>query len=464
MKIRLRRLLFFFVTLSIVASCSKKIQPVAPSEAYSKIEFPREISYINVPISYPVSELQNQINNQVKGLIFEDNSLEEDNIIVKVWKTEDIRLNAINDAIETTIPLKIYVKAGIGINTFGLNMAAGKDIEFELKIKYLTRISVNPNWTLNIKTTSNGHTWTKEPVLKLGPINIPVTGLVNRVLKSQLEVVAQNMDDQIKKNLNLKKYAQDTWNMFQTPIQISSQYNTWLKMTPKEVTYTPFQCKNDIFQTCIGFNTFIETSIGERPAVIPQKLPDIKTIASPANDFSLKLLAAVSHVNATSLIQKEFKGKTFSFKNDKYKIRLDDVELYGNNEYLVIKTLVSGNLNGTIYLKGIPYYDAEKNVIALKNFDFDLDSKNRLLRAANWLSHDTFVKKIQENFVIPIDAQLQQAKSEVKKYLTNYKVNNFISLNGELQDLVPDKISIQPDYIFVQIAAKGKLDVKLAAK
>ena len=36
------------------------------------------------------------------------------------------------------------------------------------------------------------------------------------------------------------------------------------------------------------------------------------------------------------------------------------------------------SLNGTVYLKGIPFYDREKQAVALKEVDFDLKTKNAL--------------------------------------------------------------------------------------
>ena len=43
-----------------------------------EIQNEKHLSVLNVPVEIPVSELESQINAKIKGLIYEDNSYEDD--------------------------------------------------------------------------------------------------------------------------------------------------------------------------------------------------------------------------------------------------------------------------------------------------------------------------------------------------------------------------------------------------
>ena len=75
-------------------SCRPKTtSPKKPMEEYlysdAELQNEKHLSVLNLPIEMPVSELETQINAQLKGLIYEDDSYEDnggDNLKAKVWK------------------------------------------------------------------------------------------------------------------------------------------------------------------------------------------------------------------------------------------------------------------------------------------------------------------------------------------------------------------------------------------
>ena len=49
-------------------------------------------SYINLPISVKLKDIENQTNSALNGLIYEDNTIEDDDIEMKVWKQAPITI------------------------------------------------------------------------------------------------------------------------------------------------------------------------------------------------------------------------------------------------------------------------------------------------------------------------------------------------------------------------------------
>jgi hypothetical protein len=127
----------------------------------------------------------------------------------------------------------------------------------------------------------------------------------------------------------------------------------------------------------------------------------------------------------------------------------------------VIKAGLTGSVTGTVYLKGKPYFDTTSQSVALQNLDYDLDTKNRLVKTANWLAKGKFVQKMQEAFKIPLHKQMALATELIQANLTNKQIAKGIVLNGQLTELTPGEVFITPASIVATVQAKGKIQVKV---
>ena len=55
--------------------------------------------------------------------------------------------------------------------------------------------------------------------------------------------------------------------------------------------------------------------------------------------------------------------------------------------------------------------------------------------------------------------QIKNAEIAAAKQLTNNKINQYITINGKTGKIKPEKIVVIEDYLLVQIATNGVLDV-----
>jgi hypothetical protein len=120
-----------------------------------------------------------------------------------------------------------------------------------------------------------------------------------------------------------------------------------------------------------------------------------------------------------------------------------------------------GSLNGDVYLLATPYYDVESRSIKVKDVDFELDSKQKLAKAANWLAHGKICKMIQESMVFPIGEQLDASKKDAQTYLKNYEPVKGVIINGKLDKLETSDIYLIQNAIVAVISINGNLSVKL---
>ena len=468
--LRTSSLLFFACCMGIFSffsSCKPKPQfaPTAPAETYDPLQtvVQQQLSAINIPVEVPLAEIQKALNAQLQGLLYEDNSLEDnnkDNVMIKVWKREDVRLEAGGNLIGIRVPIRVWAKVRYGFDRFGIRIYDVRETDFEMDVKFVSQIAVTPEWQVQTKTSPAGFDWVRKPFVKFGPIEIPVAPTVGRIIDGQQESLAARLDDQVRNELPIRKYVDQAWTLMQTPVQVSEAYQTWLKVTPTEVLITPLVAREGKVRALVGIKGYTETIIGRKPEPGSTALPPLQVTDSIPDEFSVGISGEISHAYATQLVSKQFVNQKFG--SGGYEVTVTSVDLYGNGDHLIVKAGLVGSVNGTVYLRGKPYYDPASQTVSLQNLEYDLDTRNKLLQTANWLLKGTFLRRLSEAFKVPVGPQMAEAKKNLQEKLNNNQIVKGIYLNGRIDELVPSSVVITPDAIFAVVLAKGKVDVKIA--
>ena len=108
-----------------------------------------------------------------------------------------------------------------------------------------------------------------------------------------------------------------------------------------------------------------------------------------------------------------------TFEQGKRSVTIEDIELFGQGEKLVVNTKLSGSYNGNIYMVGKPEYNQKKNSIDIKNLKFTLETRNFLLKSAGWLLRSTVKKKIQENMDFLLEYNMAEIEKQMQEQLKN---------------------------------------------
>lgn len=437
--------------------------PEAPKESYlykgKQVE--KNISTIGIPFEISMADVERQINATVKDLVFEDNSMEDnnfDNFMCKVYKRDNIVVTTQNEAFTFNVPLKVWAK--VGYKVMGMSIPP-QELNFEFNVKFGSKFSINPNWGANVQSFPIGYEWIKKPTVRLAGFDISVAGLVERALNSKQDAILRALDDAVRKNVEIKKYIVQAWNTAMQPYLLSEKYRTWLKVTPTELQMTPLTTVNNKVKATIGIKAITETITGAKPTFLPVvNVPDLKLVSSIPDDFQVGIMAEIPLSEAAKLTGDTLIGQNFSFKDGKYNVQVTDIDIYGDNEKMVIKSGLKGNINGKIYFKGTPTYDPIKKTVYLDNFDYDLKTRNFLVGTANWLFQGVFAKNMKESMTFNIGGQIDDMKKQMQASL-NKQVSKGVSLNGNVVDLSPDKVYLTPNSIICVINAKGKLEIKI---
>ncbi len=446
----------------LFVSCNKQITPDVPLETYdtSKIDsLKKEVSYITLPIELQVKNIEDQINQQFSGLIYDDNSFKDDDLKLKIWKQDNIRFRSKGQGVfEFEVPLKIWVEKQVKV----LGLSQTPATQFEIVTKFSSKPYISSQWELKTLTNAEGFRFISEPKLHLAGISIPITSIVSSILDNYQASIARMIDETVSKQIDIKRPVLEVWNKLKEPNQVSTEYNIWTQVEPQDVLMTELITNDKLIRTSVAIKAIINSSVGKSNIQVRQstELPPLKFVNSLPSGFGIYLYNLITFSEAEKIVNQLYRGEKYSFTGGR-QIDVLGVKIYGGDKNkLVIQIMTSGDLRGTIFLKGDPVYDIKRRELVLRNTEFDLKTRDILKKAAVWAIEGNLEKSIENDFGIPVDPIFEMAKSSVDEFF-NTDFKGGFKLTGGVKEILPLGVSLQPEGLMTTVEIKGNLGIRL---
>lgn len=454
-----------FCLLSFLScSTSHKLATLKPEpDDASPIVYNNVPSFINLPISIKLKDIENKTNLFLNGLIYEDNNIEDDDIEMKIWKLAPITIKNSNDAnsekITTILPLKANIKYRIGTKTMGVSLYNTKEFNLNGIVTLNSKVNLN-NWKLKTLTELSSLDWNESPTMTVFGKNMPVTYLINPSIKLFKSKIEKKIDEAIEKSTDFKPNVLTALEKICTPFQMNEAYESWLRIVPLEIYSTTSHLKNDSFLLQMGIKCNMETIIGQTPEPkFDSNKITLKTVSKIPNQINANIVAVSSYQDASRIMKKNFAGQEFT--SGSRKVTVQDVNIWHKSGKMVIALDLTGSINGTIYLAGFPKYNTEKKEIYFDELDYVLDTKNKLLRTANWLAQGIILKKIQQNCRYSIKPNLDEGKKNMLNYMNNYSPMTGVFVNGKMDDIQFQKIELSQNAIIAFVKINGEINISV---
>ena len=462
-----------------LAACQQTTQLATTAPAPETPVVPtleRQLSTLSVPITVSVQALADRLNRELAGELYRDDNLTDDNVAVTVTKSAPLLLTGADDRLSLRLPLRIKAKGRWLWEPCRLCPKIDKveETEFDLVAKTVSRIRVSEDYRL-ISTSEVDFAWgDQRPEIKLGPLTIGLARFVEPALRRQLTDVAARLDRALAERLSLRAPLLRAWTQVQQPVLLDPRSQTWLVVSPQALRVSPLRAQDGQLFVRVGVTSFLETVIGPKPQVtISRQLPPLLTDGRLADDARITVAGEVPYPEATRLAQTELKGKTFTF-NKADQLTINDVNVAGAGQKLVLMLDVDGQtragfftkkLVGKVYLKATPYYDAATRTIRLRDADFTLDTRDRLLSAAAWLLRGNLRQRLEQQVSFPVKGQLEQARTLIQGFLdqpTPGALPAGLRLGGKLTSFEPGALYLTEKSIRATLIATGAVQLTVA--
>ena len=458
LKTKIISTLLFTSLLFIGCSTTQKIEALKPPPSDdTPMVFNTKASYVNMPLEITLAEIENQLNKALTGDIYSDTDIEKDKTELKITKTGAIQLREINGKIETIFPLKIWAKFKYGIDFMGLNDTKEVNLNGILTVTSDVKLS---NWKLETNSNINDIQWTESPSINIAGKNIPITYIINPAISIFKTKISTKIDEAIQKTCDFKPQVLNVLEKMSAPFLMSEQYQTWFKLIPLEVNVTDAILSDSKIKMNLGLKCNMQTIVGMKPKSSFDKLAiQFKAVDKINDKFTANVAAISTYESASKVISNNFKGKAFG--SGSKTIVIQKVDLWQKEGKIIIALDMTGSINGTIYLSGIPNYNAVTKEIYFDQMDYVLNTKGLITKTASCLLQVVILKKIEENCRYSIKQNLEEGKKSMLPYLNNYSPMKGVFVNGMTGDFEFEKIDISNKAIIAFITTTGKMNVKI---
>ncbi|WP_233555581.1 DUF4403 family protein [Pontibacter oryzae] len=452
-------------------SSTDKLNTAAPdATALGAPAYKPQLSSISVPVSISIAAMEDKLNQELSGVLYKDTNLNDDNVAVTVTKKGRMSIRADKDKIYFSVPLHIYAKGRWKWDPCKLCPAIDKteDTSFDMVINTESRIGLTEDYRINTITSGDFEWGNTKPVLELGPLKIGLARFVEPALRNQMSTLSKQLDKELQSRLDMKKYVTEAWVMLQEPVKLDDAMNAWLSVVPKEVRMAPLQAKNGTLNTRLGITSYIAVTTDGKPKTqVNRNLPKLIVDSRLSDEIQIGLTANIPYAHASKLLQEQVAKQTYKFDGGKSQLTVNDASISPSGNQLIMMLDVNGKTKaglftkkivGKVYLRGTPYYDAETASIKVRDVDYDLDTKDKLLSTASWLAKNKFKDMIQQQVNIPVRTELENARKMLQASLDQQgRVHESVLLRGSIKEITPDNIYLTADGIKAVVNAKGTL-------
>jgi hypothetical protein len=471
------RLLFLLLLGLWWQACTRSSTLNTPAPTAPAAEAPMlqpQLSTINVPVSFQIRTLEEKLNRDFNGVLYKDEDLNGDNVAVTVSKNGPLRILAEGNKISFTVPLHIYAKGRWLWEACKIcpTLQKTEDTEFDLVVKSESLLAFTEDYAVRTQTTGDFEWGQTKPVLTLGPLKISLSRFVEPAMRRQMSTLTAQLDREIQNRINLKDYVKKAWLQIQEPIPLNQQLNAWLSIRPQDIRISPLVARNGELTLQIGISSYLLAVTDGRPRQLPNpNLPRLITNSQLANQVQIGLVSEISYAHATKLLHQQLVGQKFTFQGGKDQITVHDLAISGSADKVVLMLDVTGktkaglftkNIAGKIFLKAVPYYDAATASIRVRNLDYDLATKDKILQTASWLAKNKFVESMESQISFPVKSQLDDTRQLLQRTLDQSgRVNDMVLLTGKITEIVPGDIFVTPTSLKAVVNAKGNLSARI---
>lgn len=285
-----------------------------------------------------------------------------------------------------------------------------------------------------------------------------ITKMVADQLKAEMAGSIADMQKQLQ-SLSLRSYLQTVWDTLQSPYPVPGF--GFLNMQPEALRISQATLRNDSMFFSLGISARPELKQVSRVSKKP--LPNL-TDFSQRGGFSLFIAQLLPYDSLNALINSKAGGKEFSVGKGLFRktIRIDSVRLLGGGEKIFIQVYVSRGVRGVVYLQGQPVWDPVDRVLDIKDIDYELKTKQVLVKSAAWLMDGTIEKKMNDYTRFNLGEKSDSLRISLQ-YQMNRELTKGIQSRGIIEKMEVDKLIAQPDGIFIGGSLKGKLWLNIDA-
>jgi hypothetical protein len=455
--------------------CSRKISPETPdtSAVFAKpadtLPPPSQIDvpvYVNLKSLYAFAEKYVDVSYNSAGW---PNDWEYDGCKTRymyAFRRGPLQLNGTGNLLDLSFTGYYKVKGsqrgcigGLGVTPWSPTCACGiNEPERRVQIGFSGSFNFNPNYTISTKVI------TKEPqaldACEVCFFKTDITPIILSNIKPQLDTARLLVQQQLAA-YSLRPWFEQVWQQLQQTVPLQGYGYLHLNPTAVRLNQYSFMPGTSVVKISAGLTARPLVNFDSSKKFSPLPLLDAPT---KAERFAIYTDARLPYDSINRIINQQFAGTRIvgekGLVKNKYIIVNRIALLPRGGDQLMVEADVSGSVSGTIYLTGKPVYQKESARLEFQDLDYDIKTRNALLKTAGWLMNKKITRRLTEAAHIEMRGYLAELQRLLTKEL-NRTLTKGITTSGRVNRILVSELLPQPTHLFVRLYAEGALSVKV---
>ncbi|WP_336513955.1 DUF4403 family protein [Pollutibacter soli] len=461
-----------FIFCVSYTSCTKKIIPEKPA-LNNNIVDTLPLSDIDIPVQIPLQPIVKMAESQIELQYVSDgypNDFVVDSCTTRYmyrFRRGPVKLTGHGSELKLEF-LGYYaiagsqrLCAGVGssqtaITPWSPPCTCGlKEAERRVQVGYTIDMRLNSNFSL-------------QPLIKsLKPVPLDkcnmcfwsydITSTIMDRLLVQMDDARKAIEDSIR-IMQLRPKFQQLWDSLSNVISLAGL--GYLRVNPEKLRISRLHVQNDTLVFSLG--------ISARPVITQQKpAPVLRTVIPDISDFqlrsgfSLHLDAQLDYDSLSRILNQKLYKKRIDIEQVGKHVIIENCQIYGaDGEKLIFKLDFSGSETGTFYLTGNPAYDVSTKQLSVNNLDYDIRTKDMLVKTAKWLFNKKILQVLQSYTKFDLNTYEKSLISQVNNQVPK-ELYPGVWVNGAVNAVTLDRLMPSKEKLIVRLSSTGNLRLTL---
>jgi hypothetical protein len=326
----------------------------------------------------------------------------------------------------------------------------------KVEVNFMSSLSIQPNYL--IKLQINPQKPKPTDACKVCFWEQDITDNVMQGLEAEMLSSKQSIEKQYGR-IDLRSHIISYWSRMNQPISLGLY--GWLMIRPLGFRVNRLVAQGDSIDLSVGLRA--------RPVVV-SRVPQAYLTQVPADwdsphkteGFQIRLGVELDFDSLSQIINRSFMPVDIKPEKGPFRknIRIDSVQLAGTDaQRLQCRLFLSGKYAGKLDLSGVPTWDSTTGKIRLREIDFDLSTRHRILgKSAAWF--DRPIRKwLEQKINFDVASMLEDKRQSIEQQLNNIE-NGPISCRGELNHIGWQGLEVRRDGLNMRFNLQGKMQCK----
>lgn len=423
---------------------------------------PSAYSRVNVPVQVPIQTMQNLVNQRIPPVLFSEKAIDLGNGMVgdlDFSRNGMVEIAAVNEH-QLQIKLPVRVQGEVGLKPGGLrNLFQSKiPINQSFAPTILVDPTINPNWSLGISEFE---------LLDLGgKMSLNVLGMeldLSQMVQNEIQSFANKNLTSNPDLVKLKPIIDQAWNQVGKPVFVEFQGKKMaFSIQPDSIKLSENFTPGEGYNLNLGLTGKVNSHPADAAPSRPFPLPKLTENNDVDNSLEILIPLSLTYEEIDELLRENFENQTIRV-NKTTVFRPENFKSQPYGEKLGIRMGFHAEqsngkeINGELFLVGLPSFDPEGQVLIFDRVNFHLESDSNKAELAAALKKGKIIRQLNSKLRFQMAEVLEESIGGIRERLgfqTPYADLKITDL-----EIFPDGFYPTSTGLEIQLRATGKVDI-----